>query len=87
MKQLLKSAKLLVVTIFMCVCVTVVKAQSPAEDIGIGGSGSPTSTGLTGDGSPTVPFDGGMSLMLAVSGIAYASKRIKQNSPGFLGNA
>jgi len=33
---------------------------------------------VTQDG-PTVPFDGGMSLMLAASGIGYASKKLKKN--------
>ena len=33
--------------------------------------------GVTGDG-PTVPFDGGMSLMLAASGIGYAAKKLKK---------
>ena len=55
---------------------TTVNAQSPADDPGIGGPGSP-GNGPTGDGSPIVPFDGGMSLMLAASGIAYVSKRMK----------
>ena len=56
--------------------VTNVKAQSPADDPGIGGPGSP-SQGVGGDGSPVVPFDGGMSLMLAASGIGYVAKKIK----------
>ncbi len=33
--------------------------------------------GVTSDG-PTVPFDGGMSLMLAASGIGYAAKKMKK---------
>ena len=33
--------------------------------------------GVTNDG-PTVPFDGGMSLILAASGISYAAKRMKR---------
>jgi hypothetical protein len=32
---------------------------------------------VTTDG-PTVPFDGGMSLMLAASGIGYVSKKLKR---------
>ena len=55
---------------------TVVNAQSPADDPGINGPGSPNN-GPTGDGSPVVPFDGGMSLMLAASGIAFATKKLK----------
>jgi len=55
---------------------TTVKAQSPADDPGIGGPGSP-GNGPSGDGGPVVPFDGGMSLMLAASGISYAAKKLK----------
>jgi len=55
----------------------VVNAQSPADDPGIGGPGSP-SVGVGGDGSPVVPFDGGMSLVLAASGISYAAKKLKR---------
>ncbi len=59
-------------------------AQSPADDPGINGPGSPNN-GPTGDGSPVVPFDGGMSLMLAASGISYAVKKAKQNNLFALG--
>lgn len=41
---------------------------------GPGNSGSAIT--VTSDG-PTVPFDGGMSLMLAASGIAYATKKLR----------
>ena len=34
---------------------------------------------VTNDG-PTVPFDGGMSLMLAASGIGYVAKRMKKGN-------
>ena len=54
---------------------TTVNAQSPADDPGIGGPGSP-GNGPSGDGSPVVPFDGKMSLMLAAGGIAYCWKRM-----------
>jgi hypothetical protein len=56
---------------------TTVNAQSPADDPGIGGPGSP-GNGPSGDGAPVVPFDGGMSLMLAASGIGYAAKRLRK---------
>ncbi len=42
---------------------------------GPGNQGS--DVGVTADG-PTVPFDGGMSLMLAASGIGYVAKRMKK---------
>ena len=71
---------MIVVTMVIGLCLTTVNvnAQSPADDPGIGGPGSP-GNGPSGDGAPVVPFDGGMSLMLAASGIAYVSKRIKNN--------
>ena len=42
-------------------------------DSGILGNGDPAS------GAPSVPFDGGMSLMLAASGIGYVAKRMKRS--------
>ena len=56
---------------------TVAQAQSPADDPGIGGVGSPTGGGLTGDGGPVVPLDGGMNVALLVTGLAYASLKIR----------
>ena len=44
---------------------------------GPGTSGSGTFGNGTGSGSPVVPFDGGMSLLLAASGITFASKKLK----------
>ena len=81
MQTIIKSIRLIGVTMVIGLCLTMVNvnAQSPADDPGIGGPGSP-GNGPSGDGSPVVPFDGGMSLMLAASGIAYASKRLKQSS-------
>jgi len=54
---------------------TVVIAQTPADDPGIGGPG--IGAAPAGDGSPIVPFDGGMSLLLAASGMGYVVKRMK----------
>ncbi len=51
------------------------KAQTPADDPGIGGPG--IGSAPAGDGSPIVPFDGGMSLVLLASGIGYATKKVK----------
>ena len=79
MQQVIKSNRLFVLVMMLSICLTAVKvnAQSPADDPGIGGVGSPTGGGLSGDGGPTVPFDGGMSLILLASGISYASKKVK----------
>ena len=78
MQTIIKSAKLLGLALVIGFCFTAVnvKAQSPADDPGIGGPGSP-GNGPSGDGSPVVPFDGGMSIMLAASGIGYAAKKLK----------
>ncbi len=73
-----KTIGLIAIGILLSVCISInVKAQSPADDPGIGGPGSP-SVGVGGDGSPVVPFDGGMSLMLAASGIGYAAKKMRK---------
>ena len=78
MQQIVKSIRIVFLVILVGVFfkATNVSAQSPADDPGIGGPGSP-SEGVGGDGGPVVPFDGGMSLMLAASGIAYASKKVR----------
>ena len=78
MQKVIKSIRLIGVTMVIGLCLTTVNvnAQSPADDPGIGGPGSP-GNGPSGDGSPVVPFDGGMSLMLAASGILFACKKIK----------
>ncbi len=78
MQKVIKGIKLVGLALLVGILLTAisVKAQSPADDPGIGGPGSP-SEGVGGDGGPVVPFDGGMSLMLAASGIAYASKKVR----------
>ena len=78
MKKIITNNKLLSVLLIVgfSLATVMVQAQSPADDPGINGPGSPNN-GPTGDGSPVVPFDGGMSLMLAASGISYAAKKIK----------
>ena len=79
MHKITKTLGLLAMAITVSLLVnTVAQAQSPADDPGIGGVGSPTGGGLTGDGGPIVPFDGGMSLILAASGIGYAGRKVKK---------
>ena len=65
-----------ILVVFCLMCVNV-KAQTPMTDPGIGGAGV-QGNGTMSDGSPVVPFDGGMSLILAASGIGYAVKRMKR---------
>ena len=68
-----KSALVILLTFFVG---TMVIAQTPADDPGIGGPG--VGAAPAGDGSPIVPFDGGMSLLLAASGIGYMTKKLKR---------
>ena len=77
MQTIIKSVRLIGLAMVVSCCFSAinVSAQSPADDPGINGPGSPNN-GPMGDGSPVVPFDGGMSLILAASGISYASKKI-----------
>ena len=81
MKQVLYNIKLIGLALVIGVCFTAisVNAQSPADDPGIGGPGSP-GNGPSGDGSPIVPFDSNMSLLFAATGIAYASLKLKKGS-------
>ena len=74
----MKSKKFLLIgiVILLCVCMNIrVNAQTPADDPGIGGPG--VGAAPAGDGSPIVPFDGGMSLILISSGVGYVIKSKK----------
>ncbi len=70
--RVIRLAFILLLSVFVS---TTVMAQTPADDPGIGGPG--VGAAPAGDGSPIVPFDGGMSLMLLASGIGYSMKKIK----------
>ncbi len=66
---------------FIAVAGIVLMANSAIDaqpNPGPGNSGSTINT--TGDG-PTIPFDGGMSLMLIASGISYGAKKLKKVKP------
>jgi len=77
MRTITKTIGAIALALAISFCVnTSAHSQSPADDPGIGGPGSPRD-GPGGDGSPVVPFDGGMSLMLLASGIEYAIKTTK----------
>ncbi len=68
----------LVLMISFCLT-TIVNAQTPDDDPGIGGPGSGNNT-PGDDGGPIVPFDGGMSLVLLASGIAYGALNNRGNA-------
>ena len=70
-----KFVKVSFVILLSVFVITKVSSQTPADDPGIGGPG--IGAAPAGDGSPVVPFDGGMSLMLLASGIGYSIRKIK----------
>ena len=55
-----------------------VNAQFNINGPGTNGSGINANGTPNGSPSPTVPFDGGMSLMLLASGIGYGARRLKR---------
>ena len=81
MQQVIKSIKLIGLSIFIGVLISTVNvnAQSPADDPGIGGPGSP-GDGPGGDGGPVVPLDRNLSILLISVGIAYGYKKIGQKA-------
>ncbi len=77
MQTMTKRIGLSLIILFISCCLnSSLNAQTPADDPGIGGPGTSDSA-PAGDGAPIVPFDGGMSLLLAASGIGYAVKRLR----------
>ena len=85
MQALLNKIRFYAVLILVSCCLsTAVNSQTPADDPGIGGPG--IGAAPAGDGSPIVPFDGEMSLMFAVSGIAFATFKLKNSNNTFLMN-
>ena len=56
---------------------TIINAQTPADDPGIGGPGT-LGSAPAGDGAPIVPYDGNMTLLLVASGIAFTSTKLKR---------
>jgi len=84
MKKAIKNIKLIGFVILMGVLFSTVgaNAQSPADDPGIGGPGSP-GDGPGGDGGPVVPLDRDLSILLISVGIAYGYKKITQQQSMF----
>jgi len=59
--------------------ILILSLNSASAQFNIGGPGT-NGSGVYANGSsdaPAVPFDGGMSLMLAAAGIGYVSKKVK----------
>ena len=77
MRQIRSRLAVIIVMLAVCFCLdNSILAQTPADDPGGPGSSS-GGGGLGGDGSPIVPFDGGMSLILLASGVGYGYKKLK----------
>ena len=80
MRTITKRIGLLLVILFISCCLnSSLNAQTPADDPGIGGPGTSGSS-PAGDGSPIVPFDGNLTLLLLLTGIGYAVANIKVKS-------
>jgi len=63
---------MIILVILIILCANTLNAQTPADDPGIGGPGAGVAP--AGDGSPVVPFDSSLSLMLLASGLGYVIK-------------
>ncbi|MEI6628489.1 MAG: hypothetical protein WCN27_03700 [Alphaproteobacteria bacterium] len=74
MKKIIKASAQVIGLLMLMVFVSSRLQAQPNPGPGQQNSG----IGVTSDG-PTVPFDGGMSLMLAASGIGYVAKKMKWN--------
>ena len=72
MKKISNKFLLIGFVIMISLCVNRLNAQTPADDPGIGGPGAGAAP--AGDGSPVVPFDSSLSLMLLASGLGYVIK-------------
>ena len=69
-----------IIAIIAIVALTTISANAQFNIGGPGTNGSGTNANGTPNGSPspTVPLDGGMSLLLAASGISYAARKLKR---------
>ncbi len=75
MKKIIKASAQVIGILLLMVFVSSKLQAQPNPGPGQQNSG----IGVTSDG-PTVPFDGGMSLMLAASGIGYVAKKMKKGN-------
>jgi len=66
------------ITVLAVIVAVTANAQGNPGGPGTNGSNNYGNGAPAGGGSPAVPFDGGMSLMLAASGISYATKKLKR---------
>ena len=73
MEKIVKSGIIAVAILILSISQTTFLHAQPNPGPGQQGGGS------SGPDGPTVPFDGGMSLMLAASGISYVAKKLGRN--------
>jgi hypothetical protein len=76
MSSIFEIAKKTMRTILI-VLVTIINAKAQSSINGPGTDGSGINANGTPNNSPAVPFDGGMSIVLLVSGVVYATKKQK----------
>ena len=75
MQKIYNKLRLIVLAILISFSLnTKISAQTPADDPGIGGPG--VGAAPAGDGSPIVPFDTNLSLVLLAAGIYYSTKKL-----------
>ena len=74
-----KTIKVLSIAVTLFFTASIAQAQFGGGGPVPGGGGGTPIPG-SGGGTPAVPFDGGMSIMLAASGIGYAAKKLRRNT-------
>ena len=73
----------------VCIIVIVIMTSITVKaQFNIGGPGT-NGSGINGNGtndapSPTVPFDGGMSILLLASGISYGAKKLRNKESSLI---
>ena len=77
----MKTVFLIVIKIMTVIIIVILTTITIEAQPNLGGPGTNNSgenaNGTSGTPSPTVPFDGGMSIMLIASGISYGVKKLR----------
>ena len=76
-KSFLKEVLIFAIAVFITMQLS---AQPGPGGPGASGSGIYANGGATGASGPSVPFDGGMSLLFAATGISYAAQKNKKKT-------
>ena len=71
------SLKRIVIIAIIILVSTMADAQFNIGGPGTNGSGTNANGTTNGGATPNVPFDGGMSLLLAASGIGYVARKLR----------